>query len=59
MNENKRTVLLLAIVVIVIGGVYAITRFQQARETRELLFLLHSDDHGEAMKAMSGLRERA
>jgi len=30
-----------------------------ACQTRELLFLLHSDDHGEAMKAMSGLRERA
>lgn len=59
MNVNRRTALLLVIVVIVIGGVYAITRWQQARETKELLFLLHSEDHGEAMNAMSGLRERA
>ncbi len=59
MNVNRRTALLVVVVVIVIGGVYAITRWQQARETTNLLFLLHSEDHGEAMKAMTGLRERA
>ncbi len=57
-NVNRRTVVLVSVVILVIAGVYAITRWQQARETRELLTLLHSNDHGEAMKAMAGLRER-
>lgn len=57
-NVNRRTVVLVSVVIVVIAGVYAITRWQQARETRELLTLLHSNDHGEAMKAMAGLRER-
>jgi HEAT repeat protein len=58
MKVNRRTVILLIVVVIVIVGVYAITRWQQGRETRDLLALLHSPDHGKAIKAMAGLRER-
>lgn len=50
--------MLLVIIAIVIVAVYAITRWQQARETGDLLAALHSDDHGEAMKAMAALRER-
>lgn len=50
--------MLLIIVLVVVLSVYAITKWQQARETDDLLAALHSDDHGEAMKAMAALRER-
>lgn len=59
MHVNRRTVILIAVVVAVIAGVYAITWWQRARETRRLLDDLRMADHGAATKAMTGLRDRA
>ncbi|MGC9319294.1 MAG: HEAT repeat domain-containing protein [Armatimonadota bacterium] len=58
MTVNRRTVTLIIIVVIVVGGVYGITVWQRARETRQMLSDLMSRDHGVATKAMTGLRDR-
>lgn len=58
MNVNRRTALLLVIVLAVIVGVYAITQWQRSRETGNLLEALKSTDHSEATKAMTALRDR-
>jgi len=58
MNVNRRTALLLVIVLVVIVGVYAITQWQRTRETGNLLAALKSTDHSEATKAMTALRDR-
>ncbi len=58
MNVNRRTALLLVIVLVVIVGVYAITQWQRTRETGNLLEALKSTDHSEATKAMTALRDR-
>jgi hypothetical protein len=58
MNVNRRTALLLVIVLVVIVGVYAITQWQRTRETGNLLGALRSTDHSEATKAMTALRDR-
>ncbi|MBD3293595.1 MAG: hypothetical protein GF393_11780, partial [Armatimonadia bacterium] len=58
MNVNRRTWTLLIVAVAVIGGVYAITLWQRARETRRLLDELQSPDHAVATQAMTSLRER-
>ncbi|MEA3400669.1 MAG: HEAT repeat domain-containing protein [Armatimonadota bacterium] len=58
MTVNRRTVTLIIIVVIVVGGVYGITLWQRARETQQMLSDLMSRDHGVATKAMTGLRDR-
>jgi HEAT repeat protein len=58
MNVNRRTVTLLVVAVVVVGGVYAITWWQRSRETRRLLEEVESSDHGIATEAMITLRER-
>ena len=59
MPVNRRTVTLIAVVVAVIAGVYAITWWQRARETQRLLQDLHAQDHAGATEAIEGLRDRA
>ncbi len=54
MKVNRRTAMLLIIVLVVIVGVYAITQWQRARETGNLLEALKSTDHSEATKAATG-----
>lgn len=58
MNVNRRTWTLLIVTVAVIGGVYAITLWQRARETERLMSELQSPDHAVAAQAMTSLRER-
>jgi HEAT repeat protein len=58
MNVNRRTWTLLIVAVAVIGGVYAITLWQRARETRRLLDELQVPDHAVAAQATTSLRER-
>ena len=58
MNVNRRTWTLLIVAVAVIGGVYAITVWQRARETERLMGELRSPDHAVAAQAMISLRER-
>lgn len=58
MNVNRRTWTLLIVAVAVIGGVYAITLWQRARETERLMEDLQSPDHAVAAQAMISLRER-
>lgn len=58
MNVNRRTLTLLIVAVAVIGGVYAITWWQRARETSRLLSEVQSTDHGMASEAMMSLHER-
>ncbi|MFO8081235.1 MAG: HEAT repeat domain-containing protein [Armatimonadota bacterium] len=55
---NRRTWTLLIVTVAVIGGVYAITLWQRARETQRLMSELQSPDHAVAAQAMTSLRER-
>jgi len=59
MHVNRRTVILILVVVAVIAGVYAITWWQRSRETQRLLTDLRMADHGVATRAMTGLRDRA
>lgn len=58
MNVNRRTWTLLIVAVAVIGGVYAITLWQRARETTRLLEELQVADHAVAAQAMTALRDR-
>ncbi len=58
MNVNRRTVILLVIAVVVIGGVYTITWWQRARETDRLVSEMQSPDHGPATEAITSLRDR-
>ncbi len=58
MNVNRRTVTLIVVVLAVVVGVYAITRWQRARETRQLLEDLRSPNHAVANRALTGLRDR-
>ncbi len=58
MNVNRRTWTLLIVAVAVIGGVYAITIWQRARETKRLLSDLRAPDHAVAAEAMTTLRDR-
>ncbi len=55
---NRRTVTLLVVAVVVVGGVYAITWWQRSRETQRLLEEVESPDHGIATEAILTLRER-
>jgi|LSQX01.1.fsa_nt_gb HEAT repeat protein len=58
MRVNRRTLTLLIVAVVVIGGVYAVTLWQRSQETRRLVADLQSPDHAVAASAMMTLRDR-
>jgi len=58
MNVNRRTTTVLAIIVVILVAVFAITRWQRAVATKKLLDDLPGDDYAKVMDAMTQLKER-
>ena len=55
---NRRAIVTLIVILAILGGVWALTSYQRARKTQELLTKLASPDEFEAMDAMQQLRSR-
>ena len=58
MPVNRRAIVTLIIIVVILGAVWALTSYQRARKTQELLIKLAASDELEAMDAMDQLRSR-
>ena len=58
MNVNRRTKTVLAIIIVIVIAVFAITRWQRSVATKRLLDELPGDDYAKVMDAMTQLHER-
>jgi len=58
MKVNRRTTTVLAIIVVILIAVFAITRWQRAVATKKLLDELPGDDYAKVMDAMTQLTQR-
>ena len=58
MKVNRRTTTVLAIIVVILIAVFAITRWQRAVATKKLLDDLRGNDYAKVMDAMTQLKER-
>lgn len=58
MNVNRRTITVLAIIVVILVAVFGITRWQRSVATRKLLADVTSTDYAKVMDAMNQLKDR-